>query len=254
VSEPARLYVGEVMHRRFFPVRYRFAYRVFSLLLDIDRIDAAARATAMFSHNRFNLLAFHDADHGPRDGSPLRPWLERSLARFGVELEGGRVDLLCFPRVLGYTFNPLAIWYCRHRDGSLRAVLLEVSNTFGERHGYLLHDNGAPLAWPVRQARAKCFHVSPFVGMQAEYRFRLSEPGERLEIGIRELQDDRLMLVAAQVGRAEPFPSASLLRALLAVPFLTFKVVALIHWQALKIWLRGATFFPKPTPPREEVS
>jgi hypothetical protein len=254
VSEPARLYVGEVMHRRFFPVRYRFAYRVFSLLLDIDRIDAAARATAIFSHNRFNLLAFHDADHGPHDGSPLRPWLERSLARFGVELEGGRVDLLCFPRVLGYTFNPLAIWYCRHRDGSLRAVLLEVSNTFGERHGYLLHDNGAPLAWPVRQARAKCFHVSPFVGMQAEYRFRLSEPGERLEIGIRELQDDRLMLVAAQVGRAEPFTSASLLRALLAVPFLTLKVMAMIHWQALKIWLRGATYFPKPTPPREEVS
>jgi len=156
--------------------------------------------------------------------------------------------------VLGYTFNPLAIWYCRHRDGSLRAVLLEVSNTFGERHGYLLHDNGAPLAWPVRQARAKCFHVSPFVGMQAEYRFRLSEPGGRLEIGIRELQDDRLMLVAAQVGRAEPFTSASLLRALLAVPFLTLKIMAMIHWQALKIWLRGATFFPKPTPPREEVS
>ena len=254
MSDPARLYVGEVMHRRFFPVRYRFAYRVFSLLLDIDRIDAAARATAIFSHNRFNLLAFHDADHGPRDGGPLRPWLERTLARFGVELAGGRVDLLCFPRVLGYVFNPLSIWYCRHRDGSLRAVLLEVSNTFGERHGYLLHDGGAPLVWPVRQSRAKCFHVSPFVGMQAEYRFRLSEPGERLEVGIRELQDDRPMLVAAQVGQAEPFTSASLLRASLAVPFLTLKIVAMIHWQALKIWLRGATFFPKPAPPREEVS
>lgn len=254
MSEPARLYVGEVMHRRFFPVQYRFAYRVFSLLLDVDRIDAAARQTALFSHNRFNLLAFHDADHGPRDGSPLRPWLERALGRFGIDLAGGRVDLLCFPRVLGYTFNPLAIWYCRHRDGSLRAVLLEVSNTFGERHGYLLHADGDPLEWPVRQARAKCFHVSPFVGMQAEYRFRLGEPGDRLEIGIRELQEDRLMLVAAQVARAEPFTSAALLRALLAVPFLTFKVMAMIHWQALKIWLRGATFFPKPVPPREEVS
>ena len=254
MSDPARLYVGEVMHRRFFPVRYRFAYRVFSLLLDIDRIDEAARATAVFSHNRFNLLSFHDADHGPRDGSPLRPWLDRTLARFGIDLEGGRVELLCFPRVLGYVFNPLSVWYCRHRDGSLRAVLLEVANTFGERHGYLLHENGQPMAWPVRQARAKCFHVSPFVGMNADYRFRLGEPGARLEVGIRELEDHRPMLLAAQIGRAQPFTSPALLRALLGIPLLTLKVMVMIHWQALKIWLRGATFFPKPTPPREEVS
>jgi len=254
VSEPARLYVGEVMHRRLFPVRYRFAYRVFSLLLDIDRLDEAARGTAVFSHNRFNLLAFHDADHGPRDGSPLRPWLDGALARFGIDLEGGPVQLLCFPRVLGYVFNPLSIWYCRHSDGALRAVLLEVANTFGERHGYLLHENGRPMAWPVRQARAKCFHVSPFVGMNADYQFRLGEPGARLEVGIRELQDHGLMLVAAQVGRAEPFTTPALLRALVGIPLLTLKIMAMIHWQALKIWLRGATFFPKPAPPREEVS
>ncbi len=254
MTSPARLYVGEVMHRRLFPVRYRFAYRVFSLLLDIDRLDEAAATTAVFSHNRFNVLSFHDADHGPRDGTPLRPWIDGVLARFGIDLAGGPVQLLCFPRVLGHVFNPLSVWYCRHRDGSLRAVLLEVSNTFGERHGYLLHEDGAALQWPLRQSRAKCFHVSPFVGMEADYQFRLGEPGERLEIGIREHQAQRLMLVAAQVAQARPFTTRHLLHAVAAIPLLTLKVMAMIHWQALKIWLGGAAFFPKPPPPREEVT
>jgi hypothetical protein len=254
VNAPAWLYVGEVMHRRLFPVQYRFAYRVFSLLVDIDRLDEAARASRLFSHNRFNLVAFHDRDHGPRDGGPLRPWIDGVLRRFGVDLDGGEVALLCLPRVLGFVFNPLAIWYCRHRDGSLRAVLLEVSNTFGERHGYLLHEAGEPMAWPVRQARRKEFHVSPFVGMEAEYRFRLGEPTERLEVGIRELQGDRLMLVAAQVAERQPLTTASLARVLIAVPLQTLKVVAMIHWQALKIWRRGAPFHRKPAPPAQEVS
>jgi hypothetical protein len=254
VNTPAWLYVGEVMHRRLFPVQYRFAYRVFSLLVDVDRLDEAARASPLFSHNRFNLVAFHDRDHGPRDGSPLRPWLEGTLRRFGIDLEGGRVELLCFPRVLGYVFNPLSIWYCHHRDGSLRAVLLEVSNTFGEWHGYVLHDRGGALDWPVRQSRSKVFHVSPFIDMAADYHFRLSEPGARLEVTIREYQHGEPMLTAAQVGEARGLDTRNLLAAFVRVPLLTFKVMALIHWQALKIWLKGARFHAKPTPPPQEVS
>jgi len=133
-------------------------------------------------------------------------------------------------------------------------VLLEVSNTFGERHGYLLHEAGEPMAWPVRQARRKEFHVSPFVGMEAEYRFRLGEPTERLEVGIREQQGERLMLVAAQVAERRPLTTASLARLLIAVPLQSLKVVAMIHWQALRIWLRGAPFHRKPAPPAQEVS
>lgn len=254
MNAPGRLYVGEVMHRRLFPVRYRFAYRVFSVLLDIDRLHDLPRASRLLAYNRFGLLSFHDRDHGPRDGSPLRPWIERALRRFGVELEGGRIELLCFPRVLGYVFNPLSIWYCRHADGRLRAVLCEVSNTFGERHSYCLHAGGAPLEWPVRQVRGKCFHVSPFISMQADYHFRFSEPGEDLQVVIREFQDDRLMLAAAQVGRGQPLDTAHLLRAVIAIPLLTLKVMTLIHWQALKIWLKGAPFHRKPTPPAEEIS
>ena len=134
------------------------------------------------------------------------------------------------------------------------AILCEVHNTFGERHGYLLHQHGEPLPWPVRQSRAKGFHVSPFVGMQADYRFRFTRQGDESGVVIHEYEDGQLMLVAAQRGTLRPFTDANLLRAALAFPFLTLKVVTMIHWHALKIWLGGATYFPKPTPPREEVT
>ncbi len=254
MSAAARIYPGRVMHRRLFPVAYRFEYPVFTLLLDVDRVAEAARAVPFFSHNRRNLLSFHDRDHGPRDGSPLRPWLEAHLARAGVELEGGRVSLLAFPRLLGYVFNPLSLWFCHHRDGTLRAVLCEVSNTFGERHSYLLHEHGAPLETPVRQGRDKHFHVSPFLSMDARYEFRISPPGERLAVAIREFQDDALTLVATQTGEARPWSSRELLRALARMPLVGLQVMARIHRQALGIWLRGAPFHRKPAPPAEELT
>jgi DUF1365 family protein len=247
-----RVYFTRVMHRRLFPVAYRFVYRVFSLLLDLDALDRLG--TRLLSVGRFNLLSFHPRDHGPRDGSPLRRWAERILAERGITLDGGRILLLCMPRILGYGFNPLSLWYCHHRDGRLRAILAEVNNTFGEHHVYLLADAGRPIDWPLRQESVKCFHVSPLIGMEARYQFRLSEPGDRLAVLIREYQDDRLMLVATQTGPGEPLTDRALLRALARSPLMTFKVMAAIHWQALKIWLRGAKFFPKPEPPRHEVT
>jgi DUF1365 family protein len=235
-----------------FPVRYRFEYRVFSLLLDLDALhDMPFR---LLSVGRWNLFSFRAEDHGPRDGSPLRPWIDRLLAEHGIHLEGGRVELLCFPRLLGYGFAPLSLWYCRHADGSLRAVLAEVNNTFGEHHFYLLADGGRPVSWPLRKTAEKCFHVSPLIGMRADYRFRLSMPADKLSVLIREYQDDRLMLVASQTGEGEPLSDAALAKAFLRTPLMTFKVMAAIHWQALKIWLRGARFFPKPEPPRQEVT
>lgn len=245
---------GEVMHRRFFPVRYRFVYRVFSLVLDLDRIGDTARASRWFSHNRFNLFAFHDRDHGAGDGTPLRDWLLAQVARLGLCLPIARIEIQCMPRVLGYGFNPMTPWFCYGPTGDLVAILCEVHNTFGERHGYLLHQGGEPMAWPVRQSRAKGFHVSPFVGMQADYRFRFTRTGDECGIVIHEYEDERLMLVAVQRGTLQPMTDANLLRAALAFPLLTFKVVTMIHWHALKIWLGGATYFPKPTPPREEVT
>jgi uncharacterized protein len=251
---PGQLLFGHVMHRRFFPVQYRFVYRVLGVLLDLDRIGEVARGHRWFSHNGFNLFAFHDRDHGAGDGTPLRAWLLGNIDRLGLKLPIGRIEIQCMPRVFGYGFNPLSTWYCYGPKDELLAILAEVHNTFGERHGYLLHLGGEAMPWPVRHGHAKGFHVSPFVGMQADYRFRFARSGDESSIVIHEYQDQQLMLVAVQRGTLRPFTDGNLLRAALAFPFLTLKVVVLIHWHALKIWLRGATYYPKPAPPPEEVT
>lgn len=255
MTQPAaQLLFGDVMHRRLFPVRYRFVYRVFSLLVDVERVGEAAAGSRWFSHNRFNLFSFYDVDHGPRTGEPLKPWLLDRLRQRGHHFDIGRVELQCFPRVLGHVFNPMSTWTCFNPVGEPVAVLCEVSNTFGESHGYLLHQDGAAMTWPIRDAHAKQFYVSPFIDMNADYHFRFSRHQGRHDIVIRESQNDALMLVAVQRGTERAFSDANLLRAAFAYPLLTLKVVILIHWHALKIWLGGGTYYPKPEPPREEIS
>ena len=206
------LYLGHVRHTRLRPFVHAFTYRVFSLLIDLDELPALDRRLRLFSHNRRNVLSFMDRDHGPRDGSALRPWIERRLAADGIDISGGRVRLLCMPRVLGYVFNPLSVWFCHDREGALRAVLYEVSNTFGGRHGYLLPvsgDHGA--GGPVRFQDA----AGP-------------------------------LLAATQTGRRRPLSDASLMGALAWAPALTWKVIAAIHWQALRLWLKGAPYYRRP--------
>ncbi|OOG24549.1 hypothetical protein B1C78_08580 [Thioalkalivibrio denitrificans] len=253
-EQTAWLYVTQVMHQRRFPVAYRFVYPVFSLLVDIDRLEEISSASRVFSFGRFNLLSLHTRDHGPRDGRAWRPWVEAKLAEHGIRLQGGSIRLLFMPRVLGYAFNPLSVWFCHHRDGSLRAVICEVSNTFGEHHHYLLHDAGRAMPSPVRQRRDKVFHVSPFIDMDTEYRFRISVPDGKLRVLIHEYRQNELMLIATQTGDVRPFTDAQLLRTWLRMPLMTFKVITMIHWQALKIWLKGGRFHSKPAPPREEMT
>ena len=250
---PACLYSCRVMHRRRVAPLYRFVYRVFYLLLDIDRIDEAARGTRLFSHNRFNLLAFHDRDHGDRSGR-LRPWAEALLGGAGIALDGGRIRLLALPRLLGHVFNPISLWYCEHRDGSLRAVVAEVSNTFGERHCYLLSAGGAPMAYEAPLDKAKCFHVSPFMDLEGRYRFNVGAPGERLRLVIHETRQGLPLLDAAMAGERRPLRDGTILRLAALMPLMTLKVVVAIHWEALKLWLRGARFHSKPAPPGAEIS
>lgn len=252
MTSPHRIYFTRVMHQRLQTVHYRFDYRVFTLLLDLDALDRLPRRlTAGWPR----LFSFDPRDHGPRDGSPLKPWAERLLAARGIDLAGGRIRILCFPRVLGFGFNPLSLWYCEHADGRLRAVIAEVNNTFGEHHFYLLADGGRPMDWPLRGQATKCFHVSPLMDMLGSYQFRLPEPTDRLAVVIRQYDDDgRLKLVATETGHGEPLTDAALARAFRRTPLLTFKVMAAIHWQALKIWLRGGRYFPKPAPPAQEVT
>ncbi|MDR3417653.1 MAG: DUF1365 domain-containing protein [Nevskia sp.] len=251
--DTACLYACRVMHRRRVAPLYRFVYRVFYLLLDIDRIGEAGRGVRFFSRNRFNLLAFHDRDHGD-GGGDLRGWAERVLAGGGIDLAGGRIRLLTLPRLLGHAFNPISLWYCEHRDGTLRAVIAEVNNTFGERHCYLLGADGAPMAYETRHEKDKCFHVSPFFGASGRYRFTFGEPRERVRVAIHETRDGLPLLDATVAGERLPLRDGAILKLAARMPLMTLKVVAGIHWEALKIWIRGGRFHRKPEPPALEIT
>ena len=234
------IYRGQVMHRRHRPVGHRFRYRVFTLLLDLDRSEAAAHGLRLFSWNRFNLFSFHDRDHGPRDGSSLRPWVEDRLREAGIDPDGGAMRLLCFPRILGYVFNPLSLYFCHRRDGSLAAMVYEVNNTFGEQYAYVL-----PAAHGEAHHRcAKSFYVSPFIGMSASYAFRLRAPDERLAISIRETDAQGPLLDAVLTGLRSDLTDLKLARCFVAYPLMTLKVIAAIHFEAFRLWRKGLTIYP----------
>lgn len=252
MNDAAYLYPSQVMHRRLAAPLYRFVYRVFYLLADVDRLGELHARFKFFSYNRFNLLSLHARDHG--DGRGLRAWAEAVLRGGGIELEGGRIRLLAMPRVLGMVFNPIGLWYCEHRDGRLRAVIAEVRNTFGEKHCYLLASGGQPLTYELEHEKNKCFHVSPLLDMKGRYRFRLGEPGQTLRVLIHQTREGLPLLDAALTGERRALSDAAMLKQVLALPLLMLKVVAGIHWEALKIWLRGAKFHRAPPPPAQEVT
>lgn len=251
MSEPAAsLYVGEVMHRRLRPFQHRFVYRVFSICIDIDRLQEIASASRLFACNGPGLLSFHDRDHGPRDGTSLRPWIDGQLRAAGLPT-GGPIRLLCFPRILGYVFNPLSMFFCHDVSGRLIAILHEVKNTFGEQHGYLIPVSGEGV---VRQEAEKLFYVSPFIAMDCRYRFRIVPPGERMAIVIRQSDAEGDLLVATHRARRLAFSDRNLLRCLLGHPLMTLKVISAIHWQALRLWLKGARVHERPPAPASQVT
>jgi len=252
----ASLYRGRVMHERLLPFRHKFEYRVFSLLLDIDRLPAIAGRSRLLRHNRFGIVSVHDRDHGPRDGTPLRPWVEAALRRQGLDDAAHRIRLFCFPRLFGYVFNPLSVYFCYDSGDRLCAILYEVKNTFGDQHGYLIEvPPQAAAAAPVEQHAAKRFHVSPFLPLEGDYRFRVLPPGEKIGIVIRQSgRGGALQLIASQTGRHETLTDHSLLKAVIRHPLMTVKVIAGIHWEALQLWRKGAAFFRWSRPPAEPVS
>lgn len=241
---------GDVMHARFRPKPHRFAYRVANLLIDCDRLDEAGRASPFFSIGRFNLFSFHPADHGPCDGSPLSDHVRCLLAPDGIDIDGGRVLLLAYPRVLGYVFNPISVFYAYDRTDELRAVIYEVRNTFGDMHTYVCPVRPGELSEAgLRQERDKLLYVSPFLGMGMRYRFRLRPPGERLAVRILETDENGPILAATFHGTPERLTTGRLVRAFVRLPLLTLKVMAGIHWEALRLWLKGVKFHARPAPP-----
>lgn len=245
MTEPQALYRGHVLHRRFRPRAHVLRYRVFHLLIDVDRIDGLAARLRLFSRNRFNLFAFHDADHG--DGKDLRNHAESLLRSAGIEPDGGPIRLLTMPRLLGYAFNPLSTWFCHSADGAVRAVIYEVSNTFGERHNYVIE--AKPDARTLHQFAPKRFHVSPFLPMAMNYAFRVLPPGEKLAIGITVSDNDGPILAAIHTGRRAELTDRALLHTAVTYPLATLKVTLAIHWEALKLWMKGVPLFRKPPPP-----
>ena len=246
---------GSVRHARLRPAAHRFAYRSFFLRLPLRALGGAPIGLRWLASNRFGLFSLHDADHG--DGRPPLAWIESLLARAGIDDAQGEIWLHAFPRVLGYVFNPVSFWLCHRADGALRAVVCEVNNTFGEKHCYVLaHEDGSPLRWGEELVATKAFHVSPFCRVAGRYRFRFmlvhrsgADAGGRFIARIDHDDADGPLLLTSIEGRLEPLTDARLLHAFLAYPAFTFGVMARIHWQALKLWLKRVPFFTKPAPP-----
>ena len=243
----ATLYFGEVTHARLKPMGHRFSYRVMSLLIDLDRLNEADRQSVLFGVNRAALYSFCEADHGKRDGSSLRACAQNCAVQHGINLAGGRVWLLCYPRLLGFTFNPLSVYFCYLADGRLALMIYEVRNTFGDLHAYVLAVKPDELSVAgVRQQQQKLFHVSPFIELAMRYHFRVSPPGERLKLRILETDREGPLLAATFNGRRRDLTTAALLQSFFALPLVTLKIVAAIHWQALRLWLKGARLVPRP--------
>ncbi|MGH6967203.1 MAG: DUF1365 domain-containing protein [Phenylobacterium sp.] len=247
MTQGSFLYRGAVMHQRRRPKPHRLSYRVFWLLLDLAEIDDLDRQLRLFSRGRTNLLSFHDRDYGDGSGASLRPQVEDWLRRADIDIGAGPIRLLTMPRVLGYVFNPISLYYCHEIDGRLAAVIYEVTSTFGERRAYVI-----PLpvedqqAGRIRQGAAKALYVSPFLSMDMAYEFRGHAPGARLDLAITGLDAEGPLITAVMSGERRPLEDRDLLVAAVAVPLLTLKVIAAIHWEALKLWLKGAPLTRRP--------
>jgi len=247
--------IGSVRHARLRPAVHRFAYRSFFLRLPLRALACQPLALRALQVNRAGLFSLRDADHG--DGRPMLVWIEDLLARAGIADATGEIWLHTFPRVLGYVFNPVSFWLCERGDGALRAIVCEVNNTFGEKHCYVLaHADGRPLRWGEEMTAAKAFHVSPFCRVSGRYRFRfmLAAPrggatSARFVARIDHDDADGPLLLTSIEGRLAPLTDAALARAFFAYPAFTFGVMARIHWQALRLWMKRVPFFSKPAPP-----
>jgi uncharacterized protein len=233
----ASVYDGEVVHVRLRPRPHRLAYGVFSLLLDVDRIDAVADATRLFSRNRFNLLSFWDRDHGAGDGEPVGDQARRLFRDAGLDATH-RITLLSYPRLLGYAFNPLSVFFGYDAAGVLRGLIYEVNNTVGERTSYVLAAN-PPRDGVHAQACAKAMYVSPFTPAEGRYAFRIRPPEDGVLVGVALHDREGALLRTHFRGAAKRFDDAAILRLLARRPLMTFKVIAAIHWEALRLFVKG---------------
>jgi uncharacterized protein len=248
MSDCAHIGFGQVRHTRVRPRAHAFAYGTYFLMLPMR----AAQAWGGLAHNRFAPLSFYDRDHGDGRANAL-DWLDELLRSEGINDATGQAWLHCYPRVLGYTFKPVSFWYCERADGTLRCVVVEVNNTFGERHVYLLDQ----ARYGLEMRAQKVFHVSPFCAIEGGYRFRFmrTQGDEPRTVARIDHDDANGPLIQTSVsGHLLPLNAQTQRRALLRYPLLTLALIARIHWHALRLWFKRVPFFTKPEPPQSLVT
>ncbi|MEN9874074.1 MAG: hypothetical protein RL186_971 [Pseudomonadota bacterium] len=246
------LFFGRTVHVRFAPFSHKLTYDIFQVLLDIDALPATLAGLKWMTHNRFGAFSFYERDHGDRSGAPLRPWVEARLAEAGVDLAGGPIRLLTFPRVLGYVFNPLSVFFAYRPSGELAGVIYEVNNTFGETHSYVAPATNTGIE---RHSADKVFHVSPFFDVSGRYAFTLRAPDDHLSLVIDKYAAGVRDHVATLKARRLPLDDKTLAFYFFAMPFLTLKVIAAIHFEALKLLFKGARYHHPPKfPPKSSIA
>ena len=236
------IYNGTVIHKRFKPKIHFFKYKVFSLLIDLSELNVLDKKINFFSYNKFNLISFFDKDHGERNGSSLVEWVKKNLKENKINTENIKIKLLCYPRILGYVFNPLSVFYIYDSDEKLISVLYEVKNTFGEQHTYIFKVENKNL---IQHSCEKKFHVSPFIEMDCNYFFRILKPAEKISVIIDQYQSNEKILYASQDGKRTEFTSSELIKSYLKHPLMTFKIISAIHFEAFKLWAKGIKFIKK---------
>ena len=231
------IYSGLVTHERYKPKRHFFSYKTFSLLIDLNEISEIEKKIKFFSYNKFNILSFYNIDHGNRDSNSLAKWVKNTLKKSKINFDIGKIKLLCYPRFFGYVFNPLSIFYCYDKNLKLKAILYEVKNTFKEQHTYVFRcKNSANL---ILHKCNKKFYVSPFIEMKTSYNFRLLKPGKRLNVLIKQNDENGLLLIARQSGKRIDLTSKNLLLEFLKHPLMSVKVILAIHFEAFRLWIKG---------------
>ncbi|MFP3920836.1 MAG: DUF1365 domain-containing protein [Dichotomicrobium sp.] len=253
MPDAAAIYRGEVVHERRRPKRHKLRYHVFSLLVDLDRLDDLDRRLRLFSHNRFNLFSFHNRDHGPGDRSDLAAHIRKLLAQAGLTAFGDRILLLSYPRVLGYVFNPLSVYFCYDGSGKLGAIAYEVSNTFRERKTYLIAAGSEADGRNVYQTCLKSFYVSPFNTSRGTYSFHIEPPAARVVVGVALRDEEGPLMRAHFAGVGEAISDAALTKLAIRYPFMTLKVIGGIHVEAFRLWRKGVPLVRRPAAPGYSV-
>ena len=237
------IYVGKVIHKRFKPKIHFFKYKIFSMLIDLSEIDLLNKSLKIFSYNKFNIVSFYDIDHGPRDGTSLKKWVIKNLIDNQINTEDIKIKLFCYPRIFGYVFNPLSVFFIYNKKSELISILYEVKNTFGEQHTYIFKTNENDNL--VKNTCKKKFHVSPFIGMNCTYFFKILKPGNKISLIIDQYNDEGKLLYASQDGIRVDLNNKNLILLYLKHPLMTFKIIAAIHFEAFKLWIKGIKFVKK---------